>query len=201
MRPPLVRLYAFAYKPPFPRLSLSFRSCALLCLLWRESDMDLFECVFCCSVIQAVGGLDLEKGAACVCASHVIGYLACFCPSVFRVNACIAEREIAPPPLRPNFPLPCRFPLPVFNLPRMSNDLLRCVFLLGRAAEFNVPSMRASAVSKRSRPLFARSSSAIVRRSGTRGVVRERFRIRGDGSFRDGLRRMRVCKTRPRLVP
>lgn len=100
--------------------------------------------------------------------------------------------EIAPPPLRPNFPLPCRFPLPVFNLPRMSNDLLRCVFLLGRAAEFNVPSMCASAVSKRSRPLFARSSSAIVRRSGTRGVVRERFRIRGDGRFRDGLKHMRV---------
>lgn len=159
------RLYAFAYKPPFPRLSLSFRSCALLCLLWRESDMDLFECVFCCSVIQAVGGLDLEEGAACVCACHVIGYLACFCPSVFRVNGCIAGREIAPPPLRPNFPLPCRFPLPVFNLPRMSNDLLRCVFLLGRAAEFNVPSMRASAVSKRSRPLFARSSSANVSRA------------------------------------
>ena len=108
------------------------------------------------------------------------------------MNGCIGGREIAPPPLRPNFPLPCRFPLPVFNLPRMSNDLLRCVFLLGRAAEFNVPSMRASGVSKRSRPLFARSSSAIVRRSGTRGVVRERFRIRGNGRFRDGLKHMRV---------
>lgn len=30
-----------------------------------------------------------------------------------------------------------------------------CVFLLGRAAEFNVPLMRASGASKRSRPLFA----------------------------------------------
>lgn len=83
----------------------------------------------------------------------------------------------------------------------MSNDLLRCVFLLGRAAEFNVPSMRASAVSKRSRPLFARSSSAIVRRSGTRGVVGRRFHIRDDGSFRDGLRRMRVLSDTPAPRP
>lgn len=113
-------------------------------------------------------------------------------PVCFPCERLYCVAEIAPPPLRPNFPLPCRFPLPVFNLPRMSNDLLRCVFLLGRAAEFNVPSMRASAVSKRSRPLFARSSSAIVQRSGTRGVVRERFRIRGVGRFRDGLKHMRV---------
>lgn len=123
--------------------------------------------------------------------------LRAFARLIWGRTVCIAGREIAPPPQRPNFPLPCRFPLPVFNLPRMSNDLLRCVFLLGRAAEFNVPSMRASAVSKRSRPLFARSSSAIVRRSGTRGVVRERFRIRGDGRFRDGLKHMRVLSDTP----
>lgn len=65
-------------------------------------------------------------------------------------------------------------------------------FSLESAAEFNVPSMRASAVSKRSRPLFARSSSAIVRRSGTVCAVERRFQIRDDGSFRDGLRRMPV---------
>lgn len=194
---------------PFSRLSLSFRSCALLCLLWRESDMDLFECVFCCSVIQAVGGLDLEEGAACVCACHVIGYLACFCPSVFRVNGCIAGRGIAPPPLRPNFPLPCRFPLPVFNLPRISNYpfcpllvlllVLRAgaFFSLESAAEFYVPLMRASGAAKRSRPLFVQRapiepSSAIAQGSGTVCAVGRRFQIRDDGSFRDGLRRMPV---------
>ena len=106
------RLYAFAYKSPFPRLSLSFRSCALLCLLRRESDMDLFECVFCCSVIQAVGGLDLGEVAAGVCACHVIGYLACFCPSVFRVNGCIAGQRLHRRLCDPTFPCRAGSPCP-----------------------------------------------------------------------------------------
>lgn len=81
-------------------------------------------------------------------------------------------------------------------------------FSLESAAEFYVPLMRASGASKRSShpPFVQRApiepSSAIVRRSGTRGVVRERFRIRGDGRFRDGLKHMRVLSdTPPRPVP
>lgn len=110
------------------------------------------------------------------------------------MNGCIAGREIAPPPLRPNFPLPCRFPLPVFNLPRISNypfcPLLVLLLVLRAgafcslesAAEFYVPLMRASGASKRSRPLFVQRapiepSSAIAQGSGTRGVVRRRFQI------------------------
>ena len=71
-------------------------------------------------------------------------------------------------------------------------------FSLESAAEFNVPLMRASGAAKRSRPLFVRSSSAIVRRSGTRGVVRERFQTRSDESFRGGLRHIRVFTGHPR---
>ena len=55
-------------------------------------------------------------------------------------------------------------------------------FSLESAAEFYVPLMRASGAAKRTRPLFVQRapiepSSAIVRRSGTRGVVRRRFQI------------------------
>lgn len=222
MRPPLVFVYAFAYKPRLSRLSLLFRSCVLLCRLGAAAFYYVARAVYFFVLWIYLCAYSVDKlfrrsawlikrkhAAACVCACHVIGYLACFCPSVFRVNGCIAGREIAPPPLRPNFPLPCRFPLPVFNLPRVSNYpfcpllvlllVLRaeCVFLLGRAAEFNVPLMRASGAAKRSRPLFVQRapiepSAAIAQGSGAVCVVGRRFQTRSDESFRDGLRRMRV---------
>lgn len=135
------------------------------------------------------------------------------------------------------FPLPCRFPLPVFNLPRISNYpfcpllvlllVLRaeCVFLLGRAAEFNVPSMRASGASKRSRPP---SSSAprlnrplqLYREAERYGAVGRRFQIRSEfqgrikaytrvtGHLRapsrktsDTMQRSQGCKTPPERFP
>lgn len=109
------------------------------------------------------------------------------------------------------FPLPCRFPLPVFNLPRISNYpfcpllvlllVLRAgaFFSLESAAEFNVPSMRASGAAKRSRPLFVQRapiepSSAIAQGSGTICAVGRRFQTRGDGSFRGGLRHIRALR-------
>lgn len=58
-------------------------------------------------------------------------------------------------------------------------------FSLESAAEFYVPLMRASGAAKRSRPLFARSSSAIVRRSGTvwrcRKTVSDKGRLEFQG--------------------
>lgn len=73
-------------------------------------------------------------------------------------------------------------------------------FSLESAAEFYVPLMRASDAAKRSRPLFARSSSAIVRRSGTRGVVRRRFQISSE--FQGRIKAYtRVYGTPPRPVP
>lgn len=134
------------------------------------------------------------------------------------MNGCIAGREIAPPPLRPNFPLPCRFPLPVFNLPRVSNYpfcpllvlllVLRAgaFFSLESAAEFYVPLMRASGAAKRSRPLFVQRapiepSSAIAQGSGTICAVGRRFQTRGDGSFRGGLRHIRALRDTPAPRP